>query len=889
MLTLQNTVHEPIDCTIAEEEGDIPAIIRSPKTKPISRARRIIIPVSYKPALDDDNESNSRTTPSATPMDVDSPSPATSISPYIEQQQQRPYTTLPPPHKIFPKSHAMRWHKVKKPAPALKQALQFLTSSPPVFDAPVNQGWELGADSLEYAVKFRVFERNTRDEFCSTIGAPPKAFRKIIIQQREESASPELVEEPYELNLAEKQQLLRRLGPLPALNPFTAYYSVAGYSPDELMVFAQKYKLEREAEDFEERARRRRKPKHDPKAIHLAYNEFMRQRAERLGDAYTPTVAVDEESAASDSDESPRKKAKIDDEAEVGGIKYVEFKPYKELEAEWERDDLDNVKRLKDRKEYLVAGLYSAYYKGKAAQAAAQAILDAVVVIEDPNEMKDEAPVEIVVEGGGVVKEGRQGKRRSSRFATAQSSPAKEEEDDTAKMQGDAQPELVADNGSASSGSPNNKTVKKFQFPMPRNFGITLMNTEKEFQIPLDIMMYVDAKGGSKLAKKAPARREGPTGFYKLQRNQFVDRKAKKAAEPAVCRCEVPEDEDTPACGENCLNRCMFIECDPESCPCGDKCTNQNFQRRNFVKKLKVAWTGGRGHGLQTMQDIGRNQLVLEYCGEIISAKTYNDRMENDYADSTNYYILAYGDGEVVDAALKGTDARFVNHSCDPNCRIEKWSVGGEFCIGLFADEDIEPGTELTYDYRFQPFLPGPMLPCLCGAANCRGFLGNNKKKEEVKEEDNTALGKKNRLAKLKGADMRKKNNNQDRGFWLRKHAREKLAHQSRDIVKWTKWFIEVQHVFLVRNLTSKIRVEKLAETVGIPPPPALLGRGRRDVAAIANATQVADEDGIFVVVGGDGGKLTAKNITDEQIRVRAGRRNRSLEDIVDDLIAQRK
>ena len=55
-------------------------------------------------------------------------------------------------------------------------------------------------------------------------------------------------------------------------------------------------------------------------------------------------------------------------------------------------------------------------------------------------------------------------------------------------------------------------------------------------------------------------------------------------------------------------------------------------------------------------------------------------------------------------------------------------SVDGEYRIGLFAMENIERGAELTYDYRFESF--GSMQRCLCGAENCRGFIGVNKKTE---------------------------------------------------------------------------------------------------------------------------------------------------------------
>lgn len=49
--------------------------------------------------------------------------------------------------------------------------------------------------------------------------------------------------------------------------------------------------------------------------------------------------------------------------------------------------------------------------------------------------------------------------------------------------------------------------------------------------------------------------------------------------------------------------------------------------------------------------------------------------MNNVYSKSSNHYFLSYGPQEVIDGYLKGTIARFVNHSCDPNCHIEKWFV----------------------------------------------------------------------------------------------------------------------------------------------------------------------------------------------------------------------
>ena len=77
------------------------------------------------------------------------------------------------------------------------------------------------------------------------------------------------------------------------------------------------------------------------------------------------------------------------------------------------------------------------------------------------------------------------------------------------------------------------------------------------------------------------------------------------------------------------------------------------------------------------------------------------------------------GNGEVIDAARKGNQARFINHSCDPNCETQKWLVRGELAIGLFALSDIRAGEELTFDYNFERYGDKPMR-CYCGARTCR-------------------------------------------------------------------------------------------------------------------------------------------------------------------------
>ncbi|KND00271.1 uncharacterized protein SPPG_04600 [Spizellomyces punctatus DAOM BR117] len=344
----------------------------------------------------------------------------------------------------------------------------------------------------------------------------------------------------------------------------------------------------------------------------------------------------------------------------------------------------------------------------------------------------------------------------------------------------------------------------RFSFPLPMNHGATLLQEELDFELPYDIVTHVALLGGP-TALKAQATKKSPSPFYRIQKNIFVDRKPHKGKEVPVCQCEIPSNND-PACRDNCLNRCMFIECSPKHCPANERCSNQRFQKRESIKELEVVWTAVRGHGLRTKVNIPRGSMVIEYRGEIISQDTCIERMETIYKDVENYYFLNYARGEVIDACRKGTEARFVNHSCEPNCHIEKWLVDGEYCVGLFSSEDIFAGSELTYDYRFEAF--GPMQQCLCGAKSCRGFIGLNKKVEAKQDPAKSKKTGKQGKSKAKSTKVKRiKVKSYEREFWLRKHQREKLASQYKDVLK-NRGFYADAGLFLVRNMRSVVAKE---------------------------------------------------------------------------------
>ncbi|ORZ26571.1 hypothetical protein BCR41DRAFT_300963, partial [Lobosporangium transversale] len=252
---------------------------------------------------------------------------------------------------------------------------------------------------------------------------------------------------------------------------------------------------------------------------------------------------------------------------------------------------------------------------------------------------------------------------------------------------------------------------------LPINYGAVLMSNQSDFCLPFDIMQAWKAG----LLRKAMQ----PEPFIKIRSNIFVERKRRTETSPMVCHCTPPPPgAGKVGCGEDCYNRVMFYECISAHCPCGDQCSNQRFQKKHDEDHLRVIWTQERGFGIQTMAPIKKGSLVIEYRGEVISQNECHRRMKTIYKNNKNFYFLEYEKGEVVDACQKGTNARFVNHSCSPNSQIEKWFLNGEMSIGIFASQDIPAGTEISYDYNFSSFSGAQKQKCRCGAPNCRGYIG---------------------------------------------------------------------------------------------------------------------------------------------------------------------
>ncbi|CAA7400289.1 unnamed protein product [Spirodela intermedia] len=218
---------------------------------------------------------------------------------------------------------------------------------------------------------------------------------------------------------------------------------------------------------------------------------------------------------------------------------------------------------------------------------------------------------------------------------------------------------------------------------------------------------------------------EGPPLYEHIYMNEFVYRKHVKQEEEdiVVCVCQFDANDPDSACGERCLNVLTSTECTPGYCPCGVYCKNQKFQKCEYPI-LRLFKTEDRGWGLLAAQNIEAGQFVIEYCGEVISWKEAEQRSQlYESKGLRDAYIISLNGNESIDATRKGSLARFINHSCQPNCETRKWTVSGEIRVGIFAKQDIPAGTELSYDYNFE-WYGGAKVRCLCGAPSCSGFLG---------------------------------------------------------------------------------------------------------------------------------------------------------------------
>lgn len=150
----------------------------------------------------------------------------------------------------------------------------------------------------------------------------------------------------------------------------------------------------------------------------------------------------------------------------------------------------------------------------------------------------------------------------------------------------------------------------------------------------------------------------------------------------------------------------------------------------------KVRTSKIHGRGVFATRDIDKGTQIIEYKGERISWPKALKRPDTDPDNPFHTFFFSLDDGDVIDAGVGGNAARWINHSCGPNCETEEDDDGRVF---IYARRDIGAGEELTYDYKLT--VDGKLdkeeralLACHCGKKKCRGTILDKKKKKKKKK-----------------------------------------------------------------------------------------------------------------------------------------------------------
>ena len=150
---------------------------------------------------------------------------------------------------------------------------------------------------------------------------------------------------------------------------------------------------------------------------------------------------------------------------------------------------------------------------------------------------------------------------------------------------------------------------------------------------------------------------------------------------------------------------------------------------QNDNEWFELRRSGIQGLGAFARQDIPRGTRIIEYTGEKISYAESDRRYPDERGEPHHTFLFTLNSKWIIDAAFEGNDARFINHSCDPNC--DAYIERGH--IWIEAIKHIPAGAELSYDYQYE-YLDEytkedlAFYACHCGAARCRGTIVEPKK-----------------------------------------------------------------------------------------------------------------------------------------------------------------
>ncbi|CAH1449279.1 unnamed protein product [Lactuca virosa] len=225
-------------------------------------------------------------------------------------------------------------------------------------------------------------------------------------------------------------------------------------------------------------------------------------------------------------------------------------------------------------------------------------------------------------------------------------------------------------------------------------------NSIEELFCRLPLPYTVDEFKIDLLLKDTMENKLEPPPYVHIRRNIYLVKK-KRDDTNTNTGCT---DCSSSTCSEDCVCRLQCISCS-KACKCSERCTNKPFRKD---KKIKIVLTERCGWGVEAVEPIKKGEFIIEYVGEVISDALCEQRLwDMKHKGIKNFYMCEIRKDFTIDATFKGNASRFLNHSCGPNCDLEKWDVDGETRVGVFAARSIKAGEPLTYVSYFIGF-------CLC-------------------------------------------------------------------------------------------------------------------------------------------------------------------------------
>ena len=144
------------------------------------------------------------------------------------------------------------------------------------------------------------------------------------------------------------------------------------------------------------------------------------------------------------------------------------------------------------------------------------------------------------------------------------------------------------------------------------------------------------------------------------------------------------------------------------------------------VRRSKI-----QGRGVFATRRIRKGQRIVEYAGERVTPDEGERRYVEGDMSRHHTFLFTLDENTVIDGGRRGNISRFINHSCDPNAE----AIIEDDRIFIYAKRNIQPGTEILYDYQYERYPEHTkededFYACRCGSASCRGTILKAPKKK---------------------------------------------------------------------------------------------------------------------------------------------------------------